>query len=78
VIVDLLVQLVTGLEELHNFKVVLVRIHNLIINDSAIVQKDFVVVLSKTQTHHFGVTLNIVKLVHVNRVALVVDNIKHP
>lgn len=77
-VVDLLVQVVAGLEELHHFKVVLVRVHNLILDHSSIVQEDLVVVLTETQAHHLCIPLDVVKLVDIDGVSLVVDDIEHP
>jgi len=78
VVIDLFVEVVAGLEELHHFKVVLVRIDYLIVDHSRIVQKDFIVVLAQTQAHHLGVSLDIVELVDINRVPLIINDIEHP
>ena len=77
-VVDLLVQVVAGLEELHHFKVVLVRGNNRILDHSSIVQEDLVVVLTETQAHHLCIPLDVVKLVDIDGVSLVVNYIKHP
>ena len=77
-VIDLFVEVVAGLEELHHFKVVLVRIDYLIVDHSRIVQKDFIVVLAQTQAHHLGVSLDIVELVDINRVPLIINDIEHP
>ncbi len=65
-VVDLLVQVVARLEELHHFKVVLVWVHNLIVDDSCIIEENLIVILSQTQAHHLGISLDVVELVNVN------------
>ena len=65
-VVDLLVQVVARLEELHHFKVVLVWVHNLIVDDSCIIEENLIVILSQTQAHHLGISLDVVELVNIN------------
>ncbi len=65
-VVDLLVQVVARLEELHHFKVVLVWVHNLIVDDSCIIEENLIVILPQTQAHHLGISLDVVELVNVN------------
>jgi hypothetical protein len=78
VVIDLFVEVVAGLEKLHHFKVVLVWIDYLIVDHSRIVQQNFIVILSQTQTHHLGVSLDIVELINIDRIPLIIDYIEHP
>jgi hypothetical protein len=78
VVIDLFVEVVAGLEKLHHFKVVLVWIDYLIVDHSRIVQQNFIVILTQTQTHHLGVSLDIVELINIDRIPLIIDYIEHP
>ncbi len=77
-VIDLFVEVVAGLEKLHHFKVVLVWIDYLIVDDSRIVQQNFIVILSQAQSHHLSVSLDIVELVNIDRIPLIINDIEHP
>ena len=57
---------------------VLVWVHDLIVDHSRVLQQNGVVEQSAAQIHHVRVALDIVPLVHVDRVALVVHYVEYP
>lgn len=65
-IVDLLVEVVARLKELHDLEVVLLWVHYLIVYHSCILEQDSVVVLAEREAHHLCVPLDVVPLVNVN------------
>ena len=73
-----LIELVAGLEELHYFIWVFVRIDYLIVNYSSVIKQDWEIVLTKTQVHHLRVPLNVIPFVNIYRVPLIINYVEHP